>query len=157
MILAFTGHRLQKMGGFDIPNRTYNYVCAEIERLLKELQPEKTISGMAIGVDQIGAEICIKRNIPFIAAVPFEGQELIWPIETQKQYHKILQKAAEIVIVSPGGYSARKMQIRNEWMIDHADAVLSVWNGLPGGTANATKYAQKQGKLIYSIDPGKAE
>ena len=62
MIIAFTGHRLQKMGGFDIPNRTYNYVCAEIEKLLVKLNPERVISGMAIGVDQIAAEISVKKN-----------------------------------------------------------------------------------------------
>ena len=47
MIVAFTGHRPQKLGGYKLPNPTYIKVCQEIESTLKELKPEKVISGMA--------------------------------------------------------------------------------------------------------------
>lgn len=73
MIVSFTGHRPDKLGGYKLPNPTYLKVCRDINWLLKELNPEKIISGMALGVDQWAAHIAYKLGTPFVAAIPFEG------------------------------------------------------------------------------------
>lgn len=153
MIVAFSGHRPDKLGGYKLPNPTYIYVCQQIEKALKELKPEKVITGMALGVDQWAAFVAHKLNIPFLAAIPFEGQELKWPEASQKTYRLLRKLAAEEVIVSPGGYAANKMQIRNQWMVDNCDILIGVWDKSDGGTANCIKYAQNLNKKIYLIDP----
>jgi len=153
MIIAFTGHRPNKLGGYKIPNPTYTKVCQEIDKALKELKPEKIISGMALGVDQWAAFIACELNIPFIAAVPFEKQESKWPKQSQESYHKLIKLASEIVIVSPGGYSPEKMQIRNKWMVDRCDKLIAVWDGTPGGTGNCVEYAKSVKKDIVYINP----
>jgi isocitrate lyase len=121
MIIAFTGHRPNKLGSYKLPNPTYIHVCQQIEKVLKELKPEKVISGMAQGTDLWAANIAYKLNIPFIAAVPFIGQEKAWPEKSQKIYHNLLNKATETVIVSEGRYSAYKMQVRSQYMCKHSD------------------------------------
>ena len=79
MIVSFTGHRPAKLGcGYETPNPTYTHICSEIRKILIKLKPEKAISGMALGVDQWAAQICVDLKIPWIAAVPFEEQDLIW-------------------------------------------------------------------------------
>lgn len=153
MIVSFTGHRPDKLGGYKLPNPTYISVCQKIEAALKELKPEKCISGMALGIDSWAANICIKLGIPFIAAIPFIGQEAIWPEASQKTYRLLLSKAENQHIVSEGGYSAHKLQIRNEWMVDQCDLLLAVWDQTPGGTANCVKYAQSKNKEINYINP----
>ncbi len=153
MIIAGTGHRPQKLGGFKLPNPTYNYVCQQIEKHFLELKPEKVISGMALGYDQWLAVIAIKLKISLIAAVPFEGQEKAWNAESQTIYKKILSKASEVVIVSDGGYANWKMQVRNEWMVNHADLMLACYDGSAGGTANCINYAKKIGKELIIINP----
>lgn len=50
MIIAGTGHRPSKLGGFILPNPTYIKVCKKIEDHLLELKPEKVLSGMALRV-----------------------------------------------------------------------------------------------------------
>ena len=154
MIVAFTGHRPDKLGGYKIPNPTYQKVYREIDKALKELQPEKVISGMALGVDRWAAAIAHKLKIPFLAAIPFEGQEKAWPEESQRIFRLLRKLAAEEVIVSEGGYSPAKMQIRNEWMVDHCDTLIAVWDGSKGGTGNCAEYAKSIGKTIYYINPG---
>jgi uncharacterized phage-like protein YoqJ len=154
MIVAFTGHRPDELGGWDLPNPTYVHVCQQIEKTLKEVQPEKVISGMALGVDQWAANIAVKLNIPFVAAMPFVGQDSVWNAESKKTFQVLLNKSAEQVIVSEGGYTAAKMQVRNEWMVNHCDVLIAVYNGDPtGGTANCVKYAESIGKKIIYIDP----
>lgn len=152
--IGFTGHRPTKMGGYKIPNPTYISIFQTTEDLLLELKPEKCITGVALGYDQLAANICINLGIPFIAAVPFEGQEKKWPEQTQKDYYKLLKKADEIVIVSNGDYSANKMQIRNEWIVNHSDAMIACFDGVSkGGTANCIEFAKEQNKPIYIIKP----
>ena len=153
MIICFTGHRPDKLGGYNLPNPTYIKVCQKIEAALQELNPDKAISGMALGVDQWAAAICIKLGIPFTAAIPFAGQEAIWPAASKKTFAKLLSKAADQVIVSEGGYSAHKLQIRNEWMVDHSDLVIAIWDGSKGGTGNCVDYATRVGKKIHRINP----
>ncbi len=153
MIVAFTGHRPDKLGGYKLPNDTYIKVCRDIDWLLKELNPEKVISGMALGVDQWAAHIAYKLGIPFVAAIPFEGQEMAWPEASQKTYRILRKLASEEVIVSPGGYSADKMQVRNIWMVDNCDSLIAVWDGSKGGTGNCVEYAKSVNRKIYQIDP----
>lgn len=153
MIVSFTGHRPDKLGGYKLPNPTYIHVCRQIDKALKELNPEKIITGMALGVDQWAAMIAHKLGIPFVAAIPFEKQESKWPAESQKTYRLLRRLASEEVIVSPGGYSADKMQVRNEWMVDHSDKLIAVFNGTKGGTGNCVEYAQSVSRDIYYIDP----
>lgn len=153
MIIAGTGHRPPKIGGYKLPNPTYNKICQEIEKILLKLKPEKVISGMALGFDMWLANVAYKLGIPFLAAIPFEGQEKAWPASSQKTYHALLNKAVEKVIVCEGGYSSYKMQIRNEWMVDHCDTLIAVWDETPGGTGNCVKYAQSIEKKIIYINP----
>lgn len=144
MILGFTGHRI-------ITN--YNSTYLSIKHYLEELKPEHTISGMAIGSDQLFAVICIRLNIPFIAAVPFIGQEIKWPLHIQKQYFKILDKAKEIVTVSSGGYSNDKFHIRNEFIVNNSDKMLAYYDGSPSGTGHCFNYANEMNKEIIRINP----
>jgi uncharacterized phage-like protein YoqJ len=154
MILAGTGHRNQKLGGFQLPNPTYIKVCQAIEKNLLQLKPEKVISGMALGYDQWLANIAIKLKIPLIAAVPFKGQESVWAKASQAAYNRLLTKASEIIVVNEGGYSAHKLQLRNEWLVNHCDLLLACWNGdESSGTYNCINYAKLKNKEIIFINP----
>ena len=156
MIISFSGHRSPKIGGFKIPNPTYDYIRSELRNKLIELKPEEAISGMAIGFDTIAAEVCIELGIALIAATPFVGQQAIWPVAAQNHYLKLLAAAKRVEVVSPGGYAAWKMQVRNQWMSDHSDIVIACFDGSPGGTKNAVDYAKSINKQIIIIDPTKA-
>lgn len=157
MIIAFTGHRSDKLPdkqtGYKLPNPTYVRICQTTEYLLKQLQPTKCISGLALGFDQYAANVCIKLKIPFIAAVPFLGQESKWPAKSQQVYKAILAKADEVFIVSEGEYAPKKMHLRNEFMVNQADLVIACFDGTPGGTASCVNYTIKQKKPILQFNP----
>jgi uncharacterized phage-like protein YoqJ len=153
IVVAFTGHRPHKLGGYKDVNPIRDAIKARIKEKLIELKPDAVISGMALGVDQWAVEVCLELGIPFIAAVPFEGQEKMWPHKSKLYYHELLKQANEIEIISEGGYAPWKMQIRNEWMIDKCDVLIAVYDGTEGGTHNAFTYAEKINKDVYRIDP----
>jgi uncharacterized phage-like protein YoqJ len=153
MIVAGSGHRPNKLGGFSVPNPTYLYVCQQIQQRLKQLQPAKVISGFALGYDQWLANIAIKLGIPVIAAIPFQGQENAWPASSQRTYRSLLNKVSETFIVCQGSYAAWKLQRRNEWMVDHCDLLLACYDGTIGGTHNCIQYAKSINRSIVVINP----
>lgn len=155
MVIACTGHRPDKLGKeWDMRGPISNWISERMEEVLNDLRPEKCISGMALGVDMIYAITAISLNIPIIAAIPFKGQELAWPEQSQALYNKILpHKLVTKHYVSEPGYSAYKMQVRNQWMTDHCDTLIAVWDGSEGGTANCVKYARKISREIIRINP----
>lgn len=157
MIVAFTGHRPDKLGGYE-PCVEHRIVQFHIRRVLLELKPERIITGMALGVDQWAAEIGRDIGIPYDAAIPFVGQDSRWPDAARRKYRELLDGAENWIVISQPAKNnydaAAKLQWRNEWMVGHIgpDGVLvAVWNGGPGGTANCVKYARKNGARILNI------
>lgn len=153
MIVGVTGHRPPKCGNYEGTDPLATWIKCELRRTLREMRPLYLVTGMAVGVDQWTAEACIELNIPFIAAVPFRGQERAWPREAQHVYKRLLARAYEVVIVSDGRYENWKMQARNEWIVDHCNVMLCVFDGSPGGTANTVNYADRVRREKIRINP----
>ena len=158
--IAFTGHRPQKLGGFDPTNPKRAAVRTAIHDALQRAIDKygKTheivvISGGALGVDQDAASIANKLGLPFIVAVPCQGHDSKWNPSDKARYKTMLSHASQVVMVHDGPYNNTCMQDRNEWMVDHCDALVAVWDGSSGGTANCVKYAQKMKKPIIFINP----
>lgn len=154
--LAATGHRPDKLGGYNPANPVRRWVREQLWTVVEHERPSRMISGLALGVDQDWAALAILAGVPLVAAVPFAGQELLWPSESRCVYRKLIAAADEIVVVSEGGYAPAKMFARNIWMVDHCDAIAAVWDGSLGGTAHCVAYADKRGRRIIRIDPRKA-
>jgi len=145
MIIGFSGHR-------HIDANKLNCITASIKNILISLKPKKAISGMALGLDTIAAEICIELKIPFIAAVPFLGQEVLWSKEDKEKYRDLLDQAEDVVIVSPGAYSAWKLHKRNEYIVDNSDQMLVYYDGRSGGgTKSFINYCTKKNKPIEYV------
>jgi uncharacterized phage-like protein YoqJ len=147
MILTATGHRPNKLpNGYS--EKTFGRLVDLAAAEIQDLKPEAIISGMALGWDQAVAMAAIRERVPFDAAIPFRGQERVWPVESKKQYTRLLSAARNITVVCEGDYASDKMQRRNEWMVDHADLVLALWDGSRGGTRNCLLYANSVGKPV---------
>lgn len=161
MKVAVTGHRSDKlaflnMSGYDPLNPLRVALRHEMRVRLVTLKPEVAYSGMAIGVDQDFCVVCLNLSIPYIAGVPFEGQEKTWPKQAQKVYFELLERASKVHYVCEPGYAAWKMQRRNEWQVDEIGedgVLLACFDGSPGGTKNCIDYAKSVGREISFINP----
>ncbi|MBI2061032.1 MAG: DUF1273 family protein [Nitrospirae bacterium] len=157
IILAVTGHRPDKIGGYDETHPTRRAVRTGIRKVLEGISPTVALSGMALGVDQDFAEECISLGIPFVAVVPFRGQENVWRGYARERWRNLLRQAVAVVNVSPPPYAGWKLQRRNEWMVDRCDALLAVYDGSPGGTRNCVEYAEKRrfsAERLHILRPG---
>ncbi len=149
-IIVCSGHRPKKLddGYSELTRALLIRVATE---WLRHLAPRGVISGLALGWDSAVVEACLKLQIPYVGCVPFEGQEKRWSGKDQFRYEQYKNAAARIILCSPGEYTARKMQLRNERMINMAlkdgpeqALVLALWSGDSGGTKNCLVYAQEK-------------
>jgi len=135
MILAVTGHRPQRLKGQEQLIKEW-----AVEQLTR-LQPSLVIDGMAQGTDQIVATAAKELGIHVLCCYPFP----------KKYYHPVEQWIMEdnpFVFVSKE-YSKKAYYVRDCWMVDHADALLCVWDGIgSGGTFLTRNYALKKNKQI---------
>lgn len=151
MILAGTGHRPDRLGGYG-DERAAKNLLVMIRQALFDLDPTEVVSGMAQGFDQALAIAAIQLQIPLTAAVPFRGQADKWAPQSQELYRKLLKKARVVSYISRGDYSARKMHIRNEWMVRRCDKLLALYDGTSlGGTANCVFFAQRIDKPVINL------
>ena len=148
-IIAGTGHRPPKLGGYSEAALAKLISFASMH--LEKIKPTIVISGMALGWDTALACAALELHIPLVAAIPFIGQELMWPAGSQERYKQLLFKAEEVITVSSDGYSVQAMQERNEYMVNNSDLVLALHNGSPGGTGNCVRYANKINKPIKNL------
>lgn len=150
LILAGTGHRPGRLGGYD--RKTHDKLRDFLRRWLNQQQPARVISGMAIGFDLAWAAAALWEGIPLSAYVPFKGQESLWSFECRQMYGKVLEKADKVKVVCEGGYAAWKMYRRNEAMVEACDQVVALWNRcLSGGTYQCVKYAAGKGKEVINL------
>lgn len=114
-IIAFTGHRPNKLGGYDPGNPIASRVIERLDRCIRAaVQYNGTrvfLSGMALGVDQWAAQLvslyraeleldnpALAREIKLVACIPCTWQAVIWPPESQRQWWNLLEQADKIVV-----------------------------------------------------------
>lgn len=146
VVFAGTGHRPNKLGGYADP-----LPRGLARQFLEECRPDEVISGMALGWDTCIALAARDLGIPYVAAIPFEGQEHKWPEQSRRVYGAIRKGAAREIVISSAGYSAEAMQKRNEWMVDNCTLLIALWDGSDGGTANCVRYAERAGRLTINL------
>lgn len=148
-VYAFTGHRPDKLGGYDMA--VMRRLTEFAQDFLVRTRPSEVISGMALGWDTAVARAAIRVGTPLLAAVPFVGQERRWPAQAQETYHAILRRAQVVKVVCPGGYDPAKMHKRNAWMVDNSTTLIALWDGTDGGTAGCVRYAKSKNHPTVNI------
>lgn len=151
MKMTICGHRPPKLGGYS-ENPTKAWAMKAIDEVLINHQPSLVYTGMALGVDQWVAELCILNDIKFVAALPSKSMGNKWPPHAVQKYEELLKKASHVHIVhDTTSYWPEQMQDRNIWMVDNSDMVVSIWDGSKGGTANCVGYAKMVKKNYLNI------
>ena len=161
--IALTGHRPNKLAGYELNvpfyHRLHDYLLSIIETSLQSYDNVIIHSGMALGADTVwalAAENAMRlypNRVQLHAEIPVMTQSNIWVNQTDKDRWQHLVALAQSKTVYATKYTPSVMQKRNIGMINHADLLLAVWDGTPGGTGNAVKYAQKNKTQIRYIDP----
>ena len=151
MIIAVTGHRPKSLGGHssEVGKKIYKTAVSCLEQLREKFDVSTVLTGMAQGWDIEVALACLDRGIPYAAYVPFLGQELFWPDNSQMRYRHLLDNAIKVEMCSKkssGDLNRTEIGVllmaRNRCLVRDSQMLLALWNGRPrGGTYNCVTYA----------------
>jgi len=116
------------------------------------------IVGGTQGFDLTCAELILSlkkyNDISLVIAKPFTKHGIQWTEDLEKHFKIICEKADSVINVSLGDYSPRKMALRDQWMINHADHGIIMWNEKHSGELfSCMKYSKKTGKTVITIHP----
>ena len=140
MRIVITGHRTEKLATYD-----FGWIQSAIDDVLVELKSKNdnllAYSGMASGIDLHFCKSCIILGIPYIACVPFDGQENTMTHHDADMRAALLKSAKEI------------KEVKNSWMVEHTDMGICVFDGNKGGTHNVFQQFVEKRKNFYWINP----
>ena len=140
MRVIVTGHRTEKLAPYDFP-----WIQSAVDTALVEILHKNrdllAYVGMASGVDLHFCKSCILMGVPYIACVPFEGQENTMSVHDADVRAQLLKSAKEI------------KEVKNSWMVEHCDIAIAVWSGQKGGTFNVVEQLVTDRKNWYWINP----
>lgn len=164
---AFTGHRPQKLKFLNKPDdercmRLIERLNEAVEYVISCHRVTKFLSGMALGVDMLAAEVVLEvregnPQIMLECVLPCADQSIKWSKKERDRYEKILSRCDKIVTLQET-YTSDCMQKRNRYMVEKADIIIAVWDKrINGGTAKTVEYAQSINKPVIIIDPIKIE
>lgn len=164
---AFTGHRSQKLKFLNKPNdercmRLKERLNEAVEYVISCNGVTKFLSGMALGVDMLAAEVVLELResnpqLTLECVLPCADQSIKWSKKERDRYEKILSLCDKIVTLQEA-YTSDCMQKRNRYMVDKADIIIAVWDKhINGGTAKTVEYARSINKPVIIIDPIKIE
>ena len=160
MICCVTGHR-PKGFPFVRSEDSLEY-CTYLKKMTETVDElicegyQAFISGMADGADMDFAKTVIRirdarGGITLEGALPYSQSRPQKNFEQRTEKEEIVNLCDCKTIVSDHYYRGC-MHKRNRYMVDKADIVLAVWNGVcSGGTWETIKYARKKGKFIRYI------
>jgi len=150
MRIGITGHQR-------LPDEAaWAWVRTSLLTLLESAESLTGLSSLAVGADQLFAEIVLALNGKLTVVIPFDDYETRFT-EGREEFKSLLSRAADVVRLQRAQSDEESYYQAGRWIVDHSDWLMAVWNGLPsrgwGGTADVVAYAHKVGKHVVQIDP----
>ena len=170
LIVAVTGHRLNQLPEAERPR-----IQREIERALENAEkaarvatgaPARCVlhSAIAEGADRYAADAALARGWRLVTPLPFSVERYAedFPDQASKEhYQRLLWASRRVAPVSDelvqetGGGDAAPYAAVGRALIEKADLLLCVWNGLPpkgpGGTSEVAALMLERGGLVLWI------
>lgn len=159
----FTGHRPNKLGGWDYNHPLNNAIRNRLLRpaiinMIENYGVETFIFGGALGIDQFAFEVCYSLkhlyDIELILVIPFRNYYTSWVDQSDiDRCHSQIERSDYTIYTDEtsdrkfntkiGEYQREKMLVRNEQMVNASIYGIAVWDGSIGGTSSCIKYAKK--------------
>ena len=160
MKIGITGH--QKL---DNPT-WWRWVEQELNNHISEFLRESSnnltgVSSLAVGADQLFAELILKFKAKLHAVIPFAGYEKTFAAEGLNKYKNFIEQANKVEILTAKSTDQESYFAAGKRVVELSDVIIAVWNGKKavglGGTGDAVEYARKCNKKVFHLNPNSKE
>ncbi len=157
MIFGVTGHqRLADESAWPWVAQTLRSVLAEASR------PLVGVSSLAIGADQLFAELVLEQGGKLRVLLPFPTyEETFSPGADRERYRALLARASTVQTLPAQATAEESYLAAGQRVVDLVERLIAVWDGQAaaglGGTGDIVQYARKIGKEVLHLDPVRRE
>ncbi|MDI5967851.1 hypothetical protein POF50_000530 [Streptomyces sp. SL13] len=154
--VGITGHRA-------IPPAACRHVHAGLVTALRaaghpngaDRRPLEVLSSLAIGADQLFAEVALAHGARLTAVLPSSDYEQTFDAGELVLFRRLLDRADRQVVMGHAKVCDEAYYEAGTYIADHSDLVLAVWDGRParghGGTGEIVDYARRRGTPVSVI------
>jgi hypothetical protein len=153
LIVGVTGHR-------ELRNPVdWDWVREQLAAFLAGIpRPLVGVTSLAIGADQIFAEIVMDLGGHIQVIIPFVGYERTFKTEADlHDYTRLKDLAAQVETLAPSPTEEVGYLRAGKRVVDHSELIVAVWDGKAahglGGTADVVKYAVTSRKRLVQLNP----
>lgn len=154
--VGITGHRV-------IPPAVCRHVRAGLAAALTAAgyqtgpacRPLEVLSSLAIGADQMFAEVALAHGARLTAVLPSADYERTFATDELVLFQRLLDRAHRQVLLDYAKVCDEAYYEAGTYIADHSDLILAVWDGRParghGGTGEIVDYARRRGTPVSVI------
>ncbi|MFZ4278737.1 hypothetical protein [Streptomyces rhizosphaericola] len=148
--IGITGHRT-------IPVRARSHVLAGLRSALAGLDgATEVLSSLAVGADQLFADLALARGAKLTAVIPSGDYEACFDTAADLARYRLLKsRAAQEIRLDFPHSTDQAYYAAGAYIADHCDLLLAVWDGHParglGGTGDIVDYARTLGRPVTVI------
>ncbi len=118
-------------------------------------RPMEAFSSLAVGADQMFAEVALAHGARLVAVLPSADYERTFAADELVLFRRLLQRAHRRVVMDHAEACDEAYYEAGRYIADHSDLVLAVWDGRParghGGTGEIVDYARRRGTPVSVI------
>ena len=149
MKIGITGHqRLPEASDWKWTKREL------VEIVMSVARPLVGISSLAVGTDQLFADIILQEGGTLEAIIPFEDYERTFTTEAEKEeYRRLLSRASHVEVLERVGSDEENYLKAGKRVADKSDLLIAVWDGKPaagvGGTGDIVEYTLTKKEVVH--------
>jgi hypothetical protein len=153
MRIGISGHQRLKDPAW------WEWVRREMLNLMAPLpRPLTGITSLAIGADQLFAEIILQSGGCLEVILPFRGYKKKFNVGNERRaYQRLLMKALRLEVLKKEGSDEEAYWAAGKRVVDLSELFITVWDGRPaaglGGTADVVNYALQKRRHILHLNP----
>jgi hypothetical protein len=152
MRAGVTGH--QDLGTVN----TIRWVSEVLSEVIEEYEVTKGFTSLAIGADQLYADLLFSKGVPYITVIPCDGYESTFEDDERRdQYELMLSRSEEVTQLDFDEPSEKAFFEAGKCIVESSDLLFAVWNGKEsrglGGTGDVVEYAVRQKKKVVHLNP----
>ncbi|TCC36330.1 hypothetical protein [Kribbella speibonae] len=154
-IVGVSGHQRLPAIAVALAERELRLLFADLDG------PLIGLSSLAIGADQLFAQLILDTGGELHAVIPAVGFEKTFDDNARSSYFALLSKATQVTTLDYPMPSEEAYDAAGRFVVDHCDLLFAVWDGKPargpGGTADAVGYARELHRRVQVSWPPNAE
>lgn len=118
----------------------------------------KAFSSLAVGADQVFANLALAKGLGLITVIPCKGYEDTFETEADlNTYRSLLGSAEKTIELDWPKPTEEAFYAAGKYIAENSDLLIAIWNQKPaqglGGTGDIVEYANQLGKTVKIFNP----